>query len=166
MKEEKISYTKIILLHAIFIVLIGIVIGTSFAYKDPLYEATQDEVPDMQVEDSFWHHFLEYLALLGETYGMIVTIFIVISILPVSESMFYIVVLATTMYSNGILKMLFHDPRPFFDTPDIKALACNTSYGNPSGHSMYFTCVFPMLYYLLIKESVEVRFHPVSSLIS
>jgi len=62
--------------------------------------------------------------------------------------------------------MLFHDPRPFFDTPDIKALACNTSYGNPSGHSMYFTCVFPMLYYLLIKESVEVRFHPVSSLIS
>jgi membrane-associated phospholipid phosphatase len=71
------------------------------------------------------------------------------------------IILAVSMFTNGVLKMLFHDPRPFFNTPNIQSLACNTSYGNPSGHSMYFCSAFPMLFYLLIKESIEVSPIPI-----
>ena len=35
-----------------------------------------------------------------------------------------------------LLKMIYHDPRPFWVEDDIQALACSSSYGNPSGHAI------------------------------
>ena len=37
--------------------------------------------------------------------------------------------------NNGYLKLLLHQPRPFFVNPDIQAFTCAKSFGCPSGHS-------------------------------
>lgn len=45
------------------------------------------------------------------------------------------VMLVLTNVSNGYLKELFHSPRPFWVDSKVKALATETSFGLPSGHS-------------------------------
>ena len=67
------------------------------------------------------------------------------------DAMFIFLVFLGNVYLNGILKLLHHDPRPFFVVEDIKAIMWNKSYGNPSGHSMYFTSVFPWLVVILFE---------------
>jgi membrane-associated phospholipid phosphatase len=46
------------------------------------------------------------------------------------------VILLLSGHINGILKMIFHSPRPFWVSQEIKALSTETSFGLPSGHSM------------------------------
>jgi membrane-associated phospholipid phosphatase len=110
----------------------------------------------MQDEHSFMHYFMEYFGELGEAPGIIITSLIVVMIGPYSESCFYVTIVGATMYINGGLKLLFHDPRPFWNTSDIEALNCSYSYGNPSGHAMYFTAAVPILYFLLFKKAFKV----------
>jgi membrane-associated phospholipid phosphatase len=43
--------------------------------------------------------------------------------------------LVATNSLNGYLKVLFHSPRPYWVDPNVKALAQETSFGLPSGHS-------------------------------
>ncbi|MEA5079009.1 MAG: phosphatase PAP2 family protein [Anaerolineaceae bacterium] len=45
------------------------------------------------------------------------------------------VMLVFTNVSNGYFKELFHSPRPFWVDSRVKALATETSFGLPSGHS-------------------------------
>lgn len=45
-------------------------------------------------------------------------------------------ILLLSGHLNGVFKVLFHSPRPFWYSPDIKALSTETSFGMPSGHAM------------------------------
>ncbi|MFD0905678.1 phosphatase PAP2 family protein [Actinomadura sediminis] len=36
---------------------------------------------------------------------------------------------------NTLLKLVFHDPRPFWTDPSVEALAAHSSFGMPSGHA-------------------------------
>lgn len=45
------------------------------------------------------------------------------------------VMLVATTSLNGILKLAFHSPRPYWVSTDIKALNSETSFGIPSGHA-------------------------------
>ncbi len=45
------------------------------------------------------------------------------------------VMLVATTSLNGILKLAFHSPRPYWVSTDIKALSSETSFGIPSGHA-------------------------------
>jgi len=46
---------------------------------------------------------------------------------------------------NTIIKFAFHLPRPYWINPDVKALAGETSFGFPSGHSQISLSVFGLL---------------------
>ena len=83
--------------------------------------------------------------------GILVTLFIFITIVPYIDSIFIFWVFLANVYLNGVLKLLHHDPRPFFVVDEIKAIMWNKSYGNPSGHSMYFTSVLPCLVVVLLE---------------
>lgn len=45
------------------------------------------------------------------------------------------VVYAFSGYFSDVLKLSFHDPRPFWLSNEIKFDSCKTQFGNPSGHS-------------------------------
>eukprot|EP00347_Sterkiella_histriomuscorum_P014189 403361826 len=50
-------------------------------------------------------------------------------------------------YLNAaILKSLYHEPRPFWVSSDIKPQKCRTDFGNPSGHSMATSFFWVSLY--------------------
>jgi membrane-associated phospholipid phosphatase len=46
------------------------------------------------------------------------------------------IILLLSGHINGVFKVLFHSPRPFWYSQDIKALSTETSFGMPSGHAM------------------------------
>jgi len=46
---------------------------------------------------------------------------------------------------NGLLKLAFHLPRPYWVDPRIRALSSEISYGLPSGHAMNATSVWGFL---------------------
>src|SRR5687768_4008018 len=43
-------------------------------------------------------------------------------------------ILITSTYFNGVLKLLFTDPRPYWISDQIIPLAAESSFGLPSGH--------------------------------
>jgi len=43
--------------------------------------------------------------------------------------------LMATNWLNGLLKMAFHSPRPYWVDPQVKAMIAESSFGLPSGHS-------------------------------
>jgi membrane-associated phospholipid phosphatase len=38
-------------------------------------------------------------------------------------------------HSNGLLKLFYHQPRPYWVSDNIRAYKCSKEYGFPSGHS-------------------------------
>lgn len=46
---------------------------------------------------------------------------------------------------NGILKWAFHEPRPYWVVPHVKALSAEASYGMPSGHAQTGVAYWGML---------------------
>lgn len=141
--------------NGIFLLIFGLLVGIEFAYRDPLFDLNNQIVPKMQEKDSFMHHLMEAIAYLGESPGVICTACIAVSVLPYSKGIFYLLVLSLMSFLNAFMKILYHDPRPFYVDEDVQALHCSKSYGNPSGHTMYFTCVFPMLFYLIFHSKVK-----------
>lgn len=55
------------------------------------------------------------------------------------------VMLVVTNSLNGYLKILFHSPRPFWVDPRVKAIAAETSFGLPSGHSQNAASIWGLL---------------------
>ena len=67
------------------------------------------------------------------------------SFLPYSDTLFITMVLLSSEYLEGVLKLLLHDPRPFYVDGNVKAIDCAGSFGNPSGHSIRITTILPWL---------------------
>ncbi len=50
---------------------------------------------------------------------------------------------------NDVFKILFHDPRPFWYSTEVKAFANETTFGIPSGHSQTAVAVWGMVVYYI-----------------
>lgn len=58
-------------------------------------------------------------------------------------------------YLCSIIKMIYHNPRPYWVSPNVQALECYSEYGNPSGHSMMSVIFFVFLWHKHIWGWVE-----------
>lgn len=148
-RHQEFNMKQFLIMNCLFWVIYAVVIGTDFVYKDALFDKDIETVPDIQDKDSFMDHFMFILGYAGESEGITLTNLIAISIFPYIDGLFYTLVVLSSAYMNGVLKLLHHDPRPFYAEGDVEALMWDKSYGNPSGHSMYFTTVIPMFFYLI-----------------
>ena len=88
---------------------------------------------------------------LGEMNGIIFMLLIYVSFIPYSDTLFILIVLLSVLLLNGMMKLIYHDPRPYFVSKNIDAIDWSTSYGNPSGHSMFFTSVYPWMMVCIIE---------------
>lgn len=61
------------------------------------------------------------------------------------------IILLLSVHINGILKVIFHSPRPFWCSQEIKALSTETSFGLPSGHAMNTASIWGLAAYLFKK---------------
>ena len=48
---------------------------------------------------------------------------------------YYVDVFTLLLIVMNVTKLAYHNPRPFWVSPEIKAFACSGQFGNPSGHS-------------------------------
>ena len=65
---------------------------------------------------------------------------IVVSLLDFKQrarAFYYVVMLTTMLFAMNITKLAYHQARPFWVSPEIKAHHCSIQYGNPSGHSLF-----------------------------
>ena len=61
-------------------------------------------------------------------------------------------ILLLSGHLNGISKVTFHSPRPFWFSPDVKALSTEMSFGMTSGHSMSTASIWGLAAYLYKKR--------------
>lgn len=61
-------------------------------------------------------------------------------------------ILLLSGHLNGMFKVLFHSPRPFWVSPGVKALSVETSFGLPSGHSLNTLSIWGLAAYLYKKR--------------
>lgn len=54
---------------------------------------------------------------------------------------------------NGVLKVTFHEERPFWEYGEVTALKCTKGWGNPSGHSQMCAAVYGLYAYYAYSRS-------------
>lgn len=85
------------------------------------------------------------LSFLGqEDFLVLFTAFMYWCVSP-SWGMRMLAVLLLSSFTNGVLKWLFHAPRPYWVAPEVRALSTETSYGIPSGHAQIGVAYWGML---------------------
>ncbi|KAL4432661.1 hypothetical protein ABPG74_004954 [Tetrahymena malaccensis] len=57
-------------------------------------------------------------------------------------------------YILSLLKLIYHEPRPYFVYPDLQGIGCDTEFGKPSGHAM----VTSVMYFILIDSFLNRKF--------
>lgn len=63
-------------------------------------------------------------------------------------------ILLFSTWLNEVFKILFHAPRPFWYSTDVKAYANETTFGIPSGHSQTAVAVWGMVAYYINRPWV------------
>ena len=146
------NYKQFLIWSVICIVVFGFLVGIEFTYRNYLFEINSKTVPHFQYESLFLNDFMIALGYLGEDEGIAAVTFIFSSILSYSDGIITLILIILTLYINGIMKVLYHSPRPFFVAGDIKAYYWSKEYGNPSGHAMYIPSVLPLILYLVLRQ--------------
>jgi hypothetical protein len=54
-------------------------------------------------------------------------------------------VLSTSSILNSIFKLAFADPRPYWASEQVRALAAESSFGTPSGHAQYAVAIWGIM---------------------
>ena len=136
-------------------ILIAYLILNHFIY--PIYKARLEDydtelIVMIQTDNAILNFFMSTVGYVIERDGIILTYTFLATFFDYTETCYIMIILFIKLYINGIQKMLYRDPRPFFIDENVKAIFCDRTYGNPSGHSMYFVSVFPIIVYMLISH--------------
>ena len=101
--------------------------------------------------------YFKTMTLLG--YGQAAIVFFVgFFVLSTREKAFYLLLVHTVAgIVNQELKMVYHNPRPYISSPDVQALGCSKSFGNPSGHSSLGACFYTTLFLIVFNDLEKFR---------
>eukprot|EP00347_Sterkiella_histriomuscorum_P005707 403355575 len=122
-------------------------------FRGPLYQLTLDIVPGIQAKltaPAIW--YFKFMTLFGYGHAAII-FFALFYAFSTREKAFYLLLVHTVAgIMNQELKMIYHNPRPYISSPDIQALACSKSFGNPSGHSSLSSCFYTSLFLVVMYD--------------
>lgn len=71
------------------------------------------------------------------------------------KTLSFIIYFIGITYVCSVLKIIYHDPRPYWENSDVEAKECYSEYGNPSGHSMMSILLFGMFWMRYIWALVK-----------
>ena len=93
------------------------------------------------------------MTLFGYGHAAIVA-FALFFIFSTRDKAFYLLLMHTIAgIMNQELKMVYHNPRPYMSSPDVQALACSKSFGNPSGHSSLSACFITSVFLVVFHDT-------------
>ena len=79
------NHKQFLIWSLICFVILSVLIGTEFAYRDPLFDANSKTVSHFQYESTSFKDFMIALAYFGEAEGVAATLFIFVPILSYSD---------------------------------------------------------------------------------
>ena len=89
--------------------------------------------------------FFKFITHFGSQTFIVPLIMILFFTFPLHLSYIFILIIINVCYFNGILKIFYSNPRPFWIKNEIMR-KCEGSYGNPSGHSFMSFAVYLSLW--------------------
>ncbi|CDW85396.1 pap2 superfamily phosphatase [Stylonychia lemnae] len=136
-----------IILTLFFTVTILIIVGVHFAYRDPLFEVSQDIIEELQSHNSdVVRYFLEGVSLLlGGEALMFGTCALMFAFAKRQRAFYYILLISIVTIVLSIGKLAYHHPRPYMVDEKIKVYGCATEFGDPSGHTTSSSAVLVAL---------------------
>ena len=144
----------------VFACLVGYVIAECF-FRDS-FEAYSDEIciQDQKHYSNTWFKFLSFMTNMG--YGLPISI-IVLFYFEVSKNkinaIFLILLTTYINYFLSIIKMLYHQPRPYMRNPEIQPLfKCGEEWGDPSGHALSGFLFYFIVFNSLRKRLLDLKF--------
>ena len=144
----------------VFACLVGYVIAECF-FRDS-FEAYSDEIciQDQKHYSNTWFKFLSFMTNMG--YGLPISI-IVLFYFEVSKNKInaiFLILLTTYLnYFLSIIKMLYHQPRPYMRNPEIQPLfKCGEEWGDPSGHALSGFLFYFIVFNSLRKRLLDLKF--------
>ena len=137
------------------ILLISYLLANHFIYpmyKHYLEDLDTELIVMIQTDNAVLNFVMSSMGYIIERDGIILTYTFLASFFDYTETWYIMIILLIKLYINGIQKMLYRDPRPYFIDENVNAIFCDRTYGNPSGHSMYFVSVFPIMVYMFVNH--------------
>ena len=146
------KYQKIILLIIYFI----LCITTNIFYRKSLYDLS------LSFQRSFQEKFNSQIIKL---YFKIIThfgsqvfyipVFIILFFFnPLNYFIYILSTLLIAIYFSNILKIIYHNPRPFWNDKKLFKDVCEGGFGNPSGHALGSISTYLGISHLLIKNKL------------
>lgn len=145
-KNKKYFYHKLII-TLVFLILF--IIAEIF-FRNPLFNKSVELIEEFQLKTGKkFENFMKTIS----NFAYAIFIFIIINYftLPLSKQYIYIFTCILSFYIDNILKIIYRNPRPFFENKDIRK-ECDGGFGNPSGHAMLSSCSYLCFLQLMIEE--------------
>ena len=139
-KEKKILKIKIIIAIIYYI----LIISSEFSYRKKLFSKSielEEKIQENYEKDCSFEKFWKLISHFGTAKITMFTWIIIFSTFPINYSFQYLQSIIYTSYLTNLFKMFYRNNRPYWESEKI-IFACNSGYGNPSGHSMTSSCVY------------------------
>ena len=140
-----------------------IILAQHFFYE-PLWNFTLSSkgISHLQAKYRQMPHFVSEITILYSSLGggNELMVLCIITFFFGRRPKFFYYMLAFTLEKgqNSLLKIYYHQPRPYMASSTIEAMQCQGSFGNPSGHSSS-SCLTALMLFLDIFHGSEKVLH-------
>ena len=151
MFHKNLSINIIILLTLIVLIMLEFIFRRSlFTYSLTYEQNLQNSLPKNGIE------FYKLVTILGGGVLFGFGLFFVLCYYSLIKTVLLCIGLIFVVYLHDLMKLMYGDPRPFWVNTVLFKGNCETSYGNPSGHSLtafYFFLSFS--YYICMLDKIK-----------
>ena len=105
--------------------------------------------------------FFEKITFLGEAYIPMLALVLIFNLTNKMSAVYIFAAFGLICYLNtAVFKVIYHEPRPFWVSSDIKPSKCRRDFGNPSGHVMtsaFFWITLYLHYYHEVGAKKQIK---------
>ena len=151
MFQQNFSVNIIILCFIIIIMMLEYIYNQAlFTYSLTYEQNLQNSLSEISFQ------FFKILSFLGNGPLIGLGLFFILCFFPLVKTIMICLGIIFMVYIQDILKLFYADPRPFWINTILFQGKCETSYGNPSGHSLTsFYFILSFCYYINMMEKIK-----------
>jgi len=134
-------------IYALSVIFFAIIIATEPLYRQPLFDKSLTYIENLQNQSPF-------ILKLWSVYSIAILVVILVPhalwyVLHAGKThaFYYVTMILVFAFTQNMMKMIYHEPRPYWVSEKIMPMKCHTGFGNPSGHAMFGTGV-PLIIWL------------------
>ena len=120
-----------------------IILFTEPLYNQSLFDESLNLIPQLQHGASNFKIKMWYLFSNVTFYASLLAPILVFLLIfqQRARAFYYVMVFGVALLVTNVMKLKYHQARPFWVSEDVQALSCSSQYGNPSGHSLAAICL-------------------------